>query len=65
MVQELENHYQYRTFKDLTKPYYDKTVGYDDVSKMQYIDFNFWLIGDILLKADKMSMANSLVCIRI
>ena len=27
---------------------------------MQYIDFNFWLIGDILLKADKMSMANSL-----
>ena len=28
--------------------------------KMQYIDFNFWLIGDILLKADKMSMANSL-----
>ena len=30
------------------------------VEKMQYIDFNFWLIGDILLKADKMSMANSL-----
>lgn len=27
---------------------------------MQYIDFNFWLIGDILTKADKMSMANSL-----
>ena len=49
-----------RTFKELTKPYYDKTKGYDDVSKMQYIDFNFWLIGDILLKADKMSMANSL-----
>ena len=48
------------TFKDLTKEYYDKTTGYDDVSKMQYIDFNFWLIGDILLKADKMSMANSL-----
>ena len=49
-----------RTFKELTKPYYDKTKGYDSVSKMQYIDFNFWLIGDILLKADKMSMANSL-----
>ena len=32
----------------------------DEVVKMQYIDFNFWLIGDILLKADKMSMANSL-----
>ena len=27
---------------------------------MQYIDLNFWLIGDILLKADKMSMAHSL-----
>ncbi len=27
---------------------------------MQYIDINFWLIGDILLKADKMSMAHSL-----
>lgn len=49
-----------RTFKELTKPYYDKAKSYDDVAKMQYIDFNFWLIGDILLKADKMSMANSL-----
>jgi len=49
-----------RTFQELTKPYYAKTKKYDDVAKMQYIDFNFWLIGDILLKADKMSMANSL-----
>ena len=47
-------------FKDLTRDYYDKTKNLDDVCKMQYIDFNFWLIGDILLKADKMSMANSL-----
>ena len=49
-----------KTYKDLTKHYYDKIKDYDDVTKMQYIDFNFWLIGDILLKADKMSMANSL-----
>lgn len=48
------------TYKDLTKPFYNKTKGYDMVQKMQYIDFNFWLVGDILLKADKMSMANSL-----
>ena len=48
------------TYKDITKPYYDKVKNKDEVSKMQYIDFNFWLIGDILLKADKMSMANSL-----
>lgn len=32
----------------------------DDIAKMQYIDINFWLQGDILLKADKMSMAHSL-----
>ncbi len=49
-----------KTYKDLTEPFYNKCKKYDDVSKMQYIDFNFWLIGDILLKADKMSMANSL-----
>ena len=49
-----------KTYKDLTKDYYAKAKDYDDVTKMQYIDFNFWLIGDILLKADKMSMANSL-----
>lgn len=47
-------------FTELTKPYYDKVQGLDDVTKMQYIDIHFWLIGDILLKADKMSMAHSL-----
>ena len=47
-------------FQELTKPYYEKVKEKDDIIKMQYIDFNFWLIGDILLKADKMSMANSL-----
>ncbi len=50
-------HYDHQ---ELTKPYYDKVQHLDDVTKMQYIDVNFWLIGDILLKADKMSMANSL-----
>ena len=44
----------------LTRPYYDKVANQDDVTKMQYIDIHFWLIGDILLKADKMSMAHSL-----
>ena len=44
----------------LTKPFYDKVKNQDDVTKMQYIDIHFWLIGDILLKADKMSMAHSL-----
>ena len=52
--------YGNKTYKDFTKPYYDKVSDLDVVTKMQYIDFNFWLIYDILLKADKMSMANSL-----
>lgn len=46
--------------QDLTKPFYEKVKGLDDTTKMQYIDLNFWLLGDILLKTDKMSMANSL-----
>jgi asparagine synthase (glutamine-hydrolysing) len=41
-------------------PYYKKCQGLSDIAKMQYIDMNFWLQGDILLKADKMSMAHSL-----
>lgn len=45
---------------DLVKPYYDQCRGLNDIAKMQYIDINFWLQGDILLKADKMSMAHSL-----
>lgn len=52
--------YGNKTYKNFTKPYYDKVSDLDVVTKMQYIDFNFWLIYDILLKADKMSMANSL-----
>lgn len=46
----------------ITGKVYDKAeaAGYDEVTTMQLIDMNFWLIGDILLKADKMSMAHSL-----
>lgn len=46
--------------EDLTRPYYNQVKQFDEVTQMQYIDIHFWLIGDILLKADKMSMANSL-----
>ncbi len=49
-----------KTPQDLTRPHYARVKGIDDVSRMQYIDCNFWLPGDILLKADKMSMAHSL-----
>ncbi len=44
----------------ITKPFYDKVKDKDDVTKMQYLDLHLWMTGDILLKADKMSMANSL-----
>ena len=46
--------------QDLTRKYYYRCRKYDDVTKMQYLDINMWMVGDILLKADRMSMANSL-----
>lgn len=44
----------------LTWHYYKRVQKLDDVTKMQYLDLHMWMMGDILLKADKMSMANSL-----
>lgn len=44
---------------DLCKPFHDETKGENDILRKMYIDLNFWLPNDILLKADKMSMANS------
>lgn len=44
----------------LTAPYYQNVRRQDDVTKMQYLDLHMWMAGDILLKADKMSMAHSL-----
>lgn len=44
----------------LTRHYYKRVQKLDDVTKMQYLDLHMWMMGDILLKADKMSMANSL-----
>ena len=45
---------------DCTKDYYARCEGMDDVTRMQYLDINRWMVGDILLKADRMSMAHSL-----
>ena len=44
----------------ITAPLYREASAYDDVAKMQYIDIHAWMTGDILVKADKMTMANSL-----
>lgn len=46
--------------QNYTRKYYYRCRKYDDVTKMQYLDINLWMVGDILLKADRMSMANSL-----
>jgi asparagine synthase (glutamine-hydrolysing) len=47
-------------YTDVTAPYYAATTHLDDSTRMQYIDLFTWLRGDILVKADKMTMANSL-----
>ncbi|MGE6378175.1 asparagine synthase (glutamine-hydrolyzing) [Peribacillus muralis] len=44
----------------VTSPIYSNSLDYDPITQMQNIDIQTWLKGDILLKADKMSMANSL-----
>ena len=44
----------------LTEFNWDMTEGQDPVTRMQQVDLQLWLAGDILLKADKMSMAHSL-----
>ncbi len=48
------------THTDVTAPVYATSDGWDPVARMQHIDLFTWLRGDILVKADKMTMANSL-----
>ncbi|MFY9806166.1 MAG: asparagine synthase C-terminal domain-containing protein, partial [Pseudonocardiaceae bacterium] len=47
-------------FTDLTTPWYEVSRGWDPVARMQHVDLYTWLRGDILVKADKVTMANSL-----
>ncbi len=49
-----------KTPAEIVAPYYAKVKDKHPVTKMQYLDMHMWLAGDILLKADKMSMAHSL-----
>lgn len=48
------------TTTDVLMPYYEKVKREKDIVKKMYIDMHFWLPQDILLKADKMTMANSI-----
>ena len=45
---------------DVTKDVYNEFKNYSNIDKMQAIDINFWLMKDILLKADRMTMASSI-----
>lgn len=49
-----------KTPQQLTAPVYAEASSLDEVTRMQYLDLHFWLVGDILLKTDKMAMAHSL-----
>lgn len=50
----------YKKPVQIAAEFYSKTRHLDPVTRMQYIDMNLWLPGDILMKADKMTMAHSL-----
>lgn len=48
------------SYMDVTRQLYADTAHLDGSTRMQYVDLFTWLRGDILVKADKMTMANSL-----
>ena len=56
----LKKHYDSKPPQWFTKKFYEEAKDYDDVTKMQYMDIHGWMVQEILLKADKMSMAHSL-----
>ncbi|GLZ53309.1 asparagine synthase (glutamine-hydrolyzing) [Actinomycetospora sp. NBRC 106378] len=45
---------------DVTASFYEGSRDWSPVARMQHVDLFTWLRGDILVKADKMTMANSL-----
>lgn len=57
LCDELKND---ETISEVLRPVYEKVKDRDTLTKKMYIDMHFWLPQDILLKADKITMANSL-----
>src|SRR5699024_4773944 len=54
-------HYQHGDqFTDITKTHFNEAASYEDTLKMQYIDLNTWIPGDVLLKAENMTSAHDL-----
>ena len=46
--------------REVTAPIYAQSEDFDPVARMQHLDLFTWMRGDILVKADKINMANSL-----
>ncbi|WPF65473.1 MULTISPECIES: asparagine synthase (glutamine-hydrolyzing) [unclassified Corynebacterium] len=46
--------------REVTAPIYAQSRHMDPVARMQHLDLFTWMRGDILVKADKINMANSL-----
>lgn len=57
LLKKYNDHVQYQ---QITESLFDNVEEYPLVNQMQYIDINTWMRGDILLKADRVTMANSL-----
>ncbi|MCL1858885.1 MAG: asparagine synthase (glutamine-hydrolyzing) [Oscillospiraceae bacterium] len=55
-----DNYKNNMSYKDVTKIYFDKVRDKSDLIKKSYLDLFLWLPNDILLKADKLTAANSL-----
>lgn len=56
----MKNYQSANKFTNVTSQLFKDVSHYHDIEKMQYIDMHTWLRGDILVKADKMTMAHSL-----
>lgn len=56
----LQSKVDYQSPQEVTRRVYQEAMFYDDETKMQFLDLHTWLPGNILMKADKMTMANSL-----
>ena len=56
----LKKDYRSKRPEEYFKLYFDKVAGLDEPTQLQWVDMHTWMLYDILLKADRMSMANSL-----
>ncbi|CAN2045901.1 asparagine synthase (glutamine-hydrolysing) [Candidatus Magnetomoraceae bacterium gMMP-13] len=59
-TEEIKTRIAGHSISHVLKEYYEKTKNLDVQAKMQYLDIKTWLVDDLLIKADRMSMAPSL-----